>query len=65
MKPESDDTEPPEVSEADPINGALGPLFEIVCELTESGSPQRAAAMGEVLALPARIRAAIARPRLN
>jgi hypothetical protein len=52
-------------AEADPINTAICPLIAAVFELTADGSPERARAMNEVLALPARIRAALHRPRLN
>jgi hypothetical protein len=51
--------------EADPINVALMPLIEHIFAMTADGSPERKAAMGEVLALPARIRMALSRPRLN
>jgi hypothetical protein len=61
--------EPDEVDEptevGDPIGAALGSLIEVVVEATEAGSLECAQAMGEVLALPARIRAVISRPRLN
>jgi hypothetical protein len=52
-------------AEADPINTALMPVIEHVFAVTADGSPERKAAMNEVLALPARIRAALHRPRLN
>jgi hypothetical protein len=55
--------EPPEVG--DPLAAACAPLIEAIVEATEAGSPQRKAAMNVVLELPARIRAAISRPRLN
>jgi hypothetical protein len=51
--------------EADPINTALMPLIEHIFAVTADGSPERKAVMGEVLALPARIRAALHRPRLQ
>jgi hypothetical protein len=53
------------LAEADPINTALMPLIEYVFAVTTDGSPERKVAMNEVLALPARIRAALYRPRLN
>jgi hypothetical protein len=51
--------------EADPINTAVLPLIEHIFAVTADGSPERGKAMAEVLALPARIRAALHRPRLN
>jgi hypothetical protein len=54
-----------EVPEVDPINTALCPLLMAVLDATEMDSPQRAEAMNLVLELPAKIRAAISRPRLN
>ena len=52
-------------AEADPLIASLIPLIEHVFELSAPDSPERKAVMGEVLALPARIRAALHRPRLN
>jgi hypothetical protein len=49
----------------DPINVALVPLIEHIFAVTADGSSERKAAMAEVLELPARIRAALSRPRLN
>jgi hypothetical protein len=43
-----DGEELPEVG--DPIRRAIYPLIELVMELTPSGSPQRTAAMNEILA---------------
>jgi hypothetical protein len=40
------------------------PLIEHIFAVTADG-PERKAAMNEILALPARIRAALHRPRLN
>jgi hypothetical protein len=51
--------------EADPVNTLLMPLIEHIFAVTADGSLERRAAMNEVLALPARIRAALHRPRLN
>jgi hypothetical protein len=50
----------------DPINAALLPMVEHVFAVTADGSPERAAALGEVLAVAERIKAALApKPRLN
>ncbi len=49
----------PEV--ADAITSAIGALIVSVMEATETDSPERARAMGEVLAAAERIRAASAR----
>jgi hypothetical protein len=49
----------------DPIATALMPLIELIFAMTADGSAERSRAMGEVLALPARIRVALHRPRLN
>ena len=58
-------SETDEVPEADPINTTLMPLIEYIFTVTADG-PERKAAMDEVLALPARIRAALRpKPRLN
>ena len=65
MVTERDSEFEPWPGEADPINTALMPLIEHIFELTAPDSPERKAAMNEVLALPARIRAALHRPRLN
>ena len=52
--------------EADPINTMLMPLIDHIFAVSADGSPERKAAMNEVLALPARIRAALRpKPRLN
>jgi hypothetical protein len=64
MTPERDEAAD-ELPEADPLAGSILPLIEAVFEMTAPDSPERAAAMNEVLALPGRIRAAISRPRLN
>jgi hypothetical protein len=53
----------PEV--ADAITSAIGALIVSVMEATETGSPERARAMHEVLAAAERIRAALHQPRLN
>ena len=56
----------PEVSEVDPICAAVVPLVELVCELTGENSPERRAAMTEVLQAAERIRAALKpRPRTH
>jgi hypothetical protein len=55
----------PDEAEADPIGAALMPLIEHIFAVTTDGSPERKVAMSEVLELPARIRAALSRPRLN
>ena len=58
------DTEWP--AEADPINAALCPLFEVVFSHTRDDSPERRRAISEVLAAGERIRAALVpKPRLN
>jgi hypothetical protein len=50
----------------DPVRTALLPLLEYVFAASVDGSPERAAALGEVLAAAERIRAALAsKPRLN
>jgi hypothetical protein len=67
MKPVPDEPEVlPEVSEVDPVNGAIVALVELVVELTREDSPERKAAMTEVLAAAERIRAALKpKPRMN
>jgi hypothetical protein len=53
-------------AEVDPINAAICPLFEVVFAHTRDGSPERRAAMSEVLHIAERIRAALApKPTLN
>jgi hypothetical protein len=50
----------------DPVNTALLPLLEFVFVATADGSRERAAALGEVVAVAERIRAALApKPRLQ
>jgi hypothetical protein len=61
----TDETDTEWPAEADPIIAAICPLIVTVFELTAPDSVERKVAMGEVLALPARIRAALHRPRLN
>ena len=52
--------------EADPIRAAACPLIECVLDLTADGSKERARAVGEVLEVVERIRAALApRPTVN
>jgi hypothetical protein len=46
-------------AEADPINAAMCPLIAAVFELTPPDSPERARAMGEVLAASERVRRAL------
>jgi hypothetical protein len=70
MTIERDDTDEPAVPEADPINAAINtaicPLFEVIFAHTRDGSEERKAAMGEVLAVAERIKAALApKPTLN
>jgi hypothetical protein len=66
MVTEHDSEFEPWPGEVDSINTTLMPLIEHIFELTADGSPERKAAMNEVLALPARIRAALRpKPRLN
>jgi hypothetical protein len=67
MTAEPDDTEfehwPAGV---DPINTALLPVLEHIFAVAADGSDERKAALGEVLAVAERIRAALApKPRLN
>jgi hypothetical protein len=53
-------------AEADPIGGALLPLIEHIFAATHGGSPERAAAMGELMLAVNRIRAALrSKPRLQ
>jgi hypothetical protein len=63
--PERDDEadELPEV--VDPINAAICPLIMAVFEMTADGSPERAAAMNEVLAAAEKVRAALHKRALN
>jgi hypothetical protein len=50
----------------DPLNTALLPVIEFVFATAADGSPERAAALNEVLAVAERIRAALApKPRLQ
>jgi hypothetical protein len=66
MVTERDETDTDWPAEADPINTMLMPVIEYVFAVTAPDSPERKAAMNELLALPARIRAALRpRPRLN
>jgi hypothetical protein len=65
MAAEHDEADTEWPAEADPINTMLMPLIEHIFGLTAPDSAERKAAMNEVLALPARIRAALHRPRLN
>jgi hypothetical protein len=51
--------------EVDPIAVAACPLLACVMEMSESDSPERARAMTEVLVALDRVRAILARPRLN
>ena len=53
-------------ADADPINTAICPLIAAVFELTAPDSPERKAAMGEVLQIAERIKQALAsKPRLQ
>jgi hypothetical protein len=65
MTVERDSEFEPWPGELDSINTALMPLIEHIFAMTTDGSAERSKAMGEVLALPARIRAALHRPRLQ
>jgi hypothetical protein len=65
MTVERDEGFEPWPGEADPIAVAACPLLACVMEMSESGSPERARAMTEVLAALDRVRAILARPRLN
>jgi hypothetical protein len=50
----------------DAIRGAILPLIEVIFAATHGGSPERAAAMGELMLAVDRIRAALRpQPRLN
>jgi hypothetical protein len=50
----------------DQVNASLVPLVELILALTTAGSPERKAALSEVLASAGRIRAALAsKRRLN
>jgi len=50
----------------DPINTALLPVVEHIFAVAADGSPERAAALGEVLAVAERIKQALApKPRLQ
>jgi hypothetical protein len=50
---------------ADAITSAISALIVSVMEATETGSPERAAAMNEVLAAAERVRAALHKRALN
>jgi phytoene/squalene synthetase len=50
---------------ADAITSAIGALIVSVMEATETDSPERARAMGEVLQAAERIRAVLHKQRLN
>jgi len=66
MVTERDSEFEPWPGEPDPINTALMPLIEHIFAVTAAGSVERGKAMGEVLALLARIRAALRpKPRLQ
>ena len=66
MVTERDETDTDWPADANSINTMLMPLIEHIFDLTAPDSPERRAAMNEVLALPARIRAALRpKPRLN
>jgi hypothetical protein len=66
MTIERDETDTEWPAEADPINAAICPLIEVVMEMTAPGSPERARAMGEVLAAGERVkRALVPLPRPN
>jgi hypothetical protein len=53
-------------AEGDPICGAILPLIEAVFVATHDGSPERAAAMGELMLAVDRIRVALRpKPRLQ
>ena len=55
---------PPTV--ADPVREAIGNLLVTIIESTSEGSPERAKAMGEALAVHERIRDALRpKPKLN
>jgi hypothetical protein len=58
--------EVPEAGAGDPIRGAILPLIEAIFVATHGGSPERAAAMGELMLAVDRIRVALVpRPSLN
>jgi hypothetical protein len=66
MTVERDSEFEPWPAEADQINTAICPLIAAVFELTAPDSPERKAAMGEVLAAVERVkRALVPAPRLN
>jgi hypothetical protein len=53
-------------AEADPINAAICPLITAVFDLSEPGSPERKAALIEVLQIGERVkRALVPAPRLQ
>ena len=53
-------------AEADAIRGASLPLIEVIFAATHDGSPERAAAMGELMLAVDRIRVALrSKPRLQ
>jgi hypothetical protein len=54
-------SETDEVPEADPIRGAILPVIEAIFAATHDGSPERAAAMGELMLAVDRIRVALRR----
>jgi hypothetical protein len=60
-------SETDEVPEAaDPISGGVLPLIEAIFVATHDGSPERAAAMGELMLAVDRIRVALRpKPRLQ
>jgi hypothetical protein len=61
---EADETEWP--VEADPLAGSVLPMIEAIFTQTHDGSPERAAAMGELMSAVERIRAALKpKPRMN
>jgi hypothetical protein len=59
-------SETDELPEVNPICGAILPLIEVIFAVTHGGSPERAAAMGELMLAVDRIRAAMQpKPRLQ
>jgi hypothetical protein len=63
---EHDNTDTEWPTATDSINAAICPLFEVIFAHTRDGSPERKAAMSEVLQIAERIRAALApKPTLN
>ena len=63
---ERDDTDELTVPEVDRINAAACPLFEVIFAHSRDGSPERKAAMKDVLQIAERIRAALApKPTVN